>query len=195
MNFVRQPIAIVFITGIAFLAGCGGASYVDVVLAKGGAVQDRSAVELPESPRTLSFEPNSIDLGELTVNTTRHFSLRVRNKGEEQVIIEQVAAGCTCSDVTISANVIEPGDMALITGAFRAGAEPTEANRAVTIKTTRHETYEVPPQGARHAIHRLGAGDVDTAARCSRAAFRGRTVPDQHRAEWADHDPGNRMSG
>src|SRR5687768_10523750 len=69
----------------------------------------------------LAFEPSSLELPDLTVNTSCDFSLLVRNMGTEKVIVERVSAGCTCTNVTISDPVIEPGRHAKITGIFKAG--------------------------------------------------------------------------
>ena len=84
-------------------------------------VTERTEPEAPP-PGVASFDPRSVDLGDVPLYSDKTFTARFRNRGATTIEIAAFRANCGCAVLCASNKVCGPGEEIEITGIFKAGS-------------------------------------------------------------------------
>lgn len=93
----------------------------------------------------MKIQKNNIDLGILGFGVTKLFTFNLTNDLKDSIEIDSVIASChSCTDVTFSNKVLDPGSSCIIYVAFTPGVTGKH-NKKVVVSYHNRETNEIYP--------------------------------------------------
>jgi hypothetical protein len=103
---------------------------------------DMSSQELATAP-VLKLESNTVDFGTVKQNSSADVEFVFTNEGKSDLIIRHVKAGCGCTALMPTENVIKPGDKGSIKAKFNSGGYKGQIYKNIFIYTNDPKNSEV----------------------------------------------------
>jgi len=72
------------------------------------------------APAKLSFDHPSIDVGKVKAGTTNIFTIKIRNTGDEELIIKEAKAECGCTNIDIPKKTLLGNETGVVKISFTA---------------------------------------------------------------------------
>ncbi|GAA4436665.1 hypothetical protein GCM10023188_29990 [Pontibacter saemangeumensis] len=91
----------------------------------------------------LSFEKETHDFGIIAEGTQATYEFRVKNVGDQPVIISEVRPSCGCTTPTWTTAPILPGKTGVISAMYNSTGRPGIFNKAITITSSAAEPVQV----------------------------------------------------
>ena len=80
-----------------------------VLVALAGLVATAASAEEARGPR-VRVEPESFDFGRVLPRRTLRKEFRLRNLGDETLVIERISKSCGCTEAATDVSTLEPGE-------------------------------------------------------------------------------------
>lgn len=91
----------------------------------------------------LSFEKETHDFGTIAESTQATYEFRVKNVGDQPVIISTVQPACGCTTPTWTKEPLLPGKVGVITAVYNSTGRPGPFHKAITVTSTAEEPTQV----------------------------------------------------
>lgn len=91
-----------------------------------------TAGELAKAPQ-LSFESNTLDFGNIPVNTAAEKQILFTNTGKQELLVKAIQPNCTCATASASKTSLKPGESATLKISFNPQDRSGTQNKAVSI--------------------------------------------------------------
>lgn len=91
----------------------------------------------------LSFEKDTHDFGLIAEGTQATYEFKVKNVGDQPVIIADVRPACGCTTPTWTKEAILPGKTGLISAVYNSTGRPGAFNKAITVSSNAMDTEQV----------------------------------------------------
>jgi hypothetical protein len=107
----------------------------------------------------LVFEKETHDFGVIAEGTQATYVFKVRNEGNEPVVIPGVHASCGCTTPTWTKEPIQPGDTGTITAVYNSTGRPGPFYKSITVLSNNSEK----PQHLLYIKGEVGPKDMPAA--------------------------------
>ncbi|GAB3528115.1 hypothetical protein GCM10027443_05600 [Pontibacter brevis] len=91
----------------------------------------------------LSFEKETHDFGTIAEGTQATYEFRVKNVGDQPVIISNVQPACGCTTPTWTKEPLLPGKTGVITAVYNSTGRPGPFHKSITVTSTAEEPTQV----------------------------------------------------
>ncbi|MEW5979532.1 MAG: DUF1573 domain-containing protein [Acidobacteriota bacterium] len=81
------------------------------------------------------FSPEKMDLGKIPQQTRKSFDLTILNHGDQDLVIESVAASCGCTTGSVSDRVVKPGGSSKVQVTFNSGSFSGTVEKSVVVSS------------------------------------------------------------
>ena len=93
-----------------------------------------TAAELSKAPQ-LTFESQSLDFGNIAVNTAAEKQILLTNTGKQELLIKSIQPNCKCVTASVSKTTLKPGESASLNISFNPQDRSGTQNKAVSLYT------------------------------------------------------------
>ncbi|MCJ8167422.1 DUF1573 domain-containing protein [Pontibacter sp. E15-1] len=91
----------------------------------------------------LSFEKETHDFGTIAEGTQAVYEFRLKNVGDQPVIITGVQASCGCTTPTWTSAPILPGKMGMVTAVYNSAGRPGAFNKSISVASNAEAPLQV----------------------------------------------------
>jgi hypothetical protein len=98
-----------------------------------------SVAEEPQGPR-IRVEPESFDFGDVLPGRTVRREFRLRNVGDETLVIERISRSCGCTEASTGVSTLEPGESTALVVRLRTPHAPGPVEEQVVVRSSDPET-------------------------------------------------------
>lgn len=94
----------------------------------------RYSLDTPESVRDVYFEEPTTSLGELQANEEATFELKLVNSTKSTIQLGEVVRSCSCLEVSVGLDSVDPGGSCLVKGKIATGANLGRLVGTIAVK-------------------------------------------------------------
>ncbi len=84
---------------------------------------------------SLVFDPPRVELGVIEGDDVVPYSIRIRNDGDETLIIESVNTTCGCTVATLADSLIQPGESVEVSGTYDSRKMTGEIRKTIFLRS------------------------------------------------------------
>ena len=92
------------------------------------------AAEEARGPR-IRIEPESFDFGRVLPERTLRKEFRLRNLGDEALVIERISKSCGCTEATTDVSTLEPGESTPLRVTVETRSAPGRVEHEVLVRS------------------------------------------------------------